>query len=502
MADLSRRDMLYLLATPLALGGCQSISHSFISKMSPPDRAFDQSQDLVQSDVNSKNESHKLDPAYRLLNRAAFGPSPGDLARLRKLGAVRWIDEQLNPEKIDDSRAAWRLRRFESLLLDPASCYDFKKEVLRRDLTLHTMLSGVFSKRQLFEVMVGFWSDHFNISLEKGDCIYLKPADDRDVIRKHALGSFKDLLRASALSPAMLVYLDGAQNKYGSGSPNENYARELMELHTLGVNGGYTQHDVGEAARALTGWTVGKGSQRGKVWFEEKYHDDGVKTVLGKTIPSGGGRKDLDRLIEIVATHSSTAKYIAYKLCRHFVADEPPAALVSNTASVFRATDGDIKAVVASILNSREFASVPELCRVKRPMHYIISALRTTGADTFGEGFMNSLSQMGQGLFEYPTPDGYPDDSSFWTGSLLFRWNFAMALASGTIPDMVPPDLERLEAVICRKLNKPSDIERATALFSYFIGRLPDDREMSVLGQHKGPELIGLILASPAFQRC
>lgn len=487
--DLSRRKMLSAMAlASLSLSGCESLIGRYEEVVDP----LPEKLGLAKAD-------EQIDPAFHLLSRAAYGPRPGDIDYVRRIGTAAWIDEQLEPQKIDDRLAELRTRRFESILLDPASCYDFKKEILRRDLTDHSLLCAVYSKRQLFEVMVGFWSDHFNINLEKGDCIYLKGADDRTVIRTHCLGKFKDLVKASALSPAMLVYLDGAENRKVTAQdvPNENYGRELMELHTLGVNGGYTQKDVGEAARALTGWSLTRGWGKGKVEFRPHLHDDGAKEILGVKLPAGGGAADLDRLIDIVCAHTSTAGHIAYKLCRHFVGDEPPSELVSEVAEIFIDTEGDIKAMLRKILNAPQFYSAAGQ-RIKRPMQFIASALRAMRADVCGRGrgeLISYLNSMGQGLFEYPTPDGYPDDSAFWIGSLVFRWNFAMALAANNVPE-TKIDLERLTKIISGDCSDPAQV------FTYLTGRRPNQQEISVLGDKQGSQLYGLILASPAFQRC
>ena len=384
--------------------------------------------------------SSAIDPDFHLLSRAAFGPWPGDLARLKAMGRAAWIEEQLHPEGISDSLCDLRARRFESLSFSPGDAYEFKKDVLRDELTRHTLLRAVYSKRQLFEVMVEFWTDHLNIDLEKGDCIYLKPSDDREVIRRHALGKFRDLIRASATSPAMLIYLDGASNKvrrHHEDVPNENYARELLELHTLGVHGGYTQTDVREAARCLTGWTFDRkrrpGYRRGQTYFRADWHDDGEKTVLGTRIPAGGGAKDLEQLIDIVCRHPSTARFISEKLCRRLVSATPPETLVEQTAAVFVETQGDIRAVLRSILNSADFFSAPGTL-LKRPFRFTVSALRALAADTHAPArsqVVQYLTRMGHGLFQYPTPDGYPDDETPWMGTLMWRWNFSLALASG-----------------------------------------------------------------------
>src|SRR2546422_5567793 len=222
--------------------------------------------------------------------------------------------------------------------------------------------------------MTGFWTDHLNINLEKGDCIYLKPSDDRLVIRAHALGNFKELIRASATSPAMLVYLDGKENRKAGPNdvPNENYARELLELHTLGVEGGYTQSDVYEVARCLTGWRLRTGWRKGTVYFDPSLHDDGEKHVLGQLIPAGGGAADLDRVVEIVCKHPSTARHIATKLVRRFVSEAVPAPLVTRGAAVFTATNGDIKSLLRTILNSDEFKAAQGV-KFKRPFQFIVS---------------------------------------------------------------------------------------------------------------------------------
>jgi len=251
----------------------------------------------------------EIDADFHLLSRAAYGPWPGDLDRLRAMGRDGWIEEQLHPENIDDVLCDLRARRFETIHHHPGTCYEYKKPVLREEIARHTLLRAVYSRRQLFEVMVGFWTDHLNIDMEKGDCIYLKPSDDRLVIRAHALGRFRDLIRASATSPAMLVYLDGRENKKATPDdvPNENYARELLELHTLGVHGGYAQRDVSEIARSLTGWRLRTGWRKGTVYFDPSLHDDGEKLVLGHRSEAGGGPSDLERVIDIVCSHPSTA---------------------------------------------------------------------------------------------------------------------------------------------------------------------------------------------------
>lgn len=480
-------------------------------------------------------EGAEIDPDFHMLSRAAFGPLPGDLAYVKKAGRAAWLEEQLNPSAIDDSACDLRAEWFETLYLDAGNAYEFDKQVLRDELTRHAVLRAVYSKRQLFESMVEFWGDHLNIDLEKTDCVYLRPADDRDVIRKHALGRFRDLILASAKSPAMLTYLDGRDNKVTRDKPipNENYARELMELHTLGVNGGYSQVDVREAARCLSGWTVDLKMrmkdalnpfkpQRGTTYFKKEWHDDGAKTVLGHTIPSGGGAADVESLVHVVCSHPSTARYIALKLCRRFVAQEPPANLVTRVAEEFQRTDGDIKSVLRVIFQSQEFADARGQL-LKRPFRFIVTALRAVAADveTSYVGrkdnppraaadaltgkppripLVSYLHPLGQPLFRHPTPDGYPDEETPWLGTLLWRWNFSFALAGGFVPD-VSFDAPKLRRSL--QIQQALPVAQASRLFAHCIGRRPDATEVGALQKVEDPaDLLGLILASPAFQRC
>lgn len=455
-------------------------------------------------------DGREIDPAFHLLSRAAYGPWPGDLERVRTTGAESWIQEQLAPERIDDTLCDLRARRFETLWHEPGTCYEYKKPVLREEITRHTLLRALYSQRQLFEVMTGFWTDHLNINLEKGDCIYLKPSDDRLVIRAHALGNFKELIRASATSPAMLVYLDGKENRKAGPNdvPNENYARELLELHTLGVDGGYTQSDVYEVARCLTGWRLRTTWRKGTVYFDPSLHDDSEKHVLGQLIPAGGGATDLDRVVEIVCRHPSTARHIATKLVRRFVSEAVPASLVTRVAAVFTATDGDTKSLLRTILTSDEFKAAKGV-KFKRPFQYIVSALRALGADTHAhQPLIEYLLRMGQGPFEYPTPDGYPDKAAPWLGTLLWRWNFAFTLASGHVPS-VDVSLDRLVQAVGGSAGNGL---RPARLLPYFIGRAGTEAEIQALDDYRAStvitdgnhaaELLGLVLASPAFQRC
>lgn len=490
---VSRRDLLLTGAfAGLSLSGCEMVRNAVAENLGErvPDKLC-------------RSWGQDIDPDFHLLSRAGFGGYPGDLERLKKIGRKAWLEEQLNPESIDDKACDLRARRFESLEIDPGTAYEFKREVLRSDMVRHSLLKAVYSRRQLLEVMVEFWTDHFNISLEKGDCIYLKPTDDSKVVRTHALGKFSELLLASARSPAMLVYLDGKDNKRRNlmEKPNENYARELLELHTMGVNGGYTQLDVLNVARALSGFRLHDRHGRGQAYFDKSCHDDGEKLVLGKRIAPGGGEKDLKAVLDIVLAHPSTARYIAYKLTRHFVSDEPPPQLCALVAKKFTDTGGDIKAMLRTIFDAEHFYD-PSLrgAKFKRPFRFVVSSLRSLAADTdASKELCQFLSRMGQAPFQYPTPDGYPVEREPWLGSLLWRWNFALTLCLGGIEGAnVKNSMARLQAALA-----DGKVE-SSLLFPYFTGRKPLPEELSAFQEfsqeaHRD-ELFGLILACPAFQ--
>jgi uncharacterized protein (DUF1800 family) len=456
------------------------------------------------------------------------------------------------------------------------------------ELQASRILRAVYSERQLQEVMVDFWTNHFNVFAGKGADRWLLVSYDRDTIRPHAMGKFPDLLLATAQSPAMLFYLDNFQ----SVSPNaqlgqrqraprnslfglllgnrqqqppqrqrrginENYARELMELHTLGVDGGYTQRDVQEVARCFTGWTIfaprGGGAaaaalmgeaareNAGKFYFAPLMHDDGEKVVLGHKIPAGGGIKDGLIVLDILAQHPSTARFIATKLVRHFVADDPPPSLVDRVASVYNKTGGDIREMLHTIFFSAEFNS-PQAYRakIKRPFELAVSAVRTLGAETNGNPQLHQwIARMGQPLYGFQTPNGYSDTAEAWvnTGALLERLNFGLALASNRIAG-TRVDLKRLtggqtgaeekmmdrfiELVVAgdisaktretllKQLNDqaiaiappsapPAQMQSAGEIFGRPRQRLLAGAEANITDPVT--KIVGLILGSPEFQR-
>jgi len=367
---------------------------------------------------------------FLALNRLTFGPRVEERARFTEIGLQAWIEEQLDFETVNDfdcdlllvpfktlKKAANELEGISNQLFD-----GYDRETIPNELRQATLMRQIYSKRQLYEIMVEFWSDHFNIYIEKGNGFYLKTVDDREVIRKHALGSFRDLVWASTHSPAMMIYLDNQANE--KSHPNENYARELMELHTLGVDGGYTQKDVMELARCLTGWNVKEHFWLGDFVFKDDLHDTGEKNVLGLSIQPSG-QAEAEQVIEMLVAHPSTAKFISTKLARRFIADDPPQALIEKAAQTFLDTKGDIKSVLRVILLEGLPLAQP---KYKRPANFVLSSLRMLNAETDAVAINEHLLRMGQLYFNWPTPDGYPDYGEAWQGNLMPRWQFAFAL--------------------------------------------------------------------------
>ena len=320
------------------------------------------------------------------------------------------------------------------------------QSMVAQDLMGAKLFRAVYSNRQLEEVLVDFWYNHFNVFLEKGADRYLVTAYERDAIRAHVLGKFEDLLRATAQSPAMLFYLDNWES-VGAQSPaaqrrhlglNENYGRELLELHTLGVDGGYTQKDVTEVARCFTGWTIRQPQQVAEFEFNPRMHDDGEKTVLGVRIPAGGGIGDGFKVLHLLAHHRSTARFVSRELAMRFVADDPPEALVNRMAATFLKKDGDLRAVLKTIFDSPEFWSRGAYrAKMKSPLEMVASSLRATNAQVdFTFGLNNQLNQLGQPLYRKVEPTGYSNSGQEWLNSagLLARMNFSVALVNNKVP--------------------------------------------------------------------
>jgi uncharacterized protein (DUF1800 family) len=530
------------------------------------------------------------------LNRLTFGPRPGDVDAVQKMGLKKWIDQQLHPERIaENPELADRLRPLESLTMSPgeivtnypppavvqammrgllpmptdpeararmelqakrlrdkqeakadAAKGDLKQgkggdplqqvmrqqvlavtdpverrklvanntpqQVLAYDLNEAKLYRAIYSNRQLEEQMVDFWFNHFNVYMDKGADRILTSSYEREAIRPHIFGKFRDLLQATAASPAMLFYLDNWQNVSSelgqrdinrrvkakqSRGLNENYARELMELHTLGVDGGYTQQDIIEVARCFTGWTINQPNRGGEFMYNDRVHDKGEKTVLGVKIPAGGGQEDAERVLDILARHPSTARFVSIKLAKKFVADDPPPVLIDRMAKTFRDTDGDIRAVMATMLESKEFLSDGAFrSKVKTPLELVVSAVRATGAEVnYAIPLSTQIAQLGQPLYRKIEPTGYSSANAEWVNSaaLLARMNFALALTANRVPG-ITVDQSRFQDDVAATGRQ--------ILFRDPAKQTLNSIDKALTQRDPTPGLVaGLVLGSPDFQR-
>ena len=444
---------------------------------------------------------------FLALNRITFGARVEERARFVEIGLQAYIEEQLDFETINDFACDLQLSTFKTLKMQANELegisnqlFDgYDREKAPNELRQATFLRQLYSKRQLYEVMVEFWSDHFNIFMDKEKEFFLKTVDDREVIRKHAFGNFRDLVWASAHSPAMMIYLDNQANE--KSHPNENYARELMELHTLGVDGGYTQKDVMELARCLTGWNVKEHFWLGDFVFKEDLHDTGEKNVLGLSIQPSG-QAEAEQVIEMLVKHPSTAKFICAKLARRFIADNPPEQLIEKAAQTFLDTNGDIKSVLRVILLDGLPLAQP---KYKRPVNFLLSALRMLNVETDGIALHDYLVRMGQLYFNWPTPDGYPDYSEAWQGNLMPRWQFAFALIRNELND-TKHNLNALLDVSSTGILQ-DDIDSITSLLlgapleRFARNEIIDSVRVAGATEEETRQIIAAsIIASPAFQ--
>jgi uncharacterized protein (DUF1800 family) len=471
------------------------------------------------SDVHSAHAAQSLmSNELHLLHRATWGVTPQDIQRIQEMGIESYIDWQLNPEMIPDPRVDAFIANEQPLLglnvndLVAATEEDY-------GATYFAALYGRFyraaySERQLYEMVVEFWNDHFNIP--NHDLVWEKMIDDREVIRKHALGTFRDLLFASAQSRAMLYYLDQAWSY--AEHPNENYAREIMELHTLSVEGGYTEADVKALARILTGWTVRDGwnNNDSGFYFDGSVHDWDEKVFLGRTFPAGRGVEEGLEALDMLATHPSTSQFIARKLVRRFVADAPPQTLVDSVAQLFRDTGGDIRSMMRMILLSEEFKA-SKMQRFKRPVHLLVSILRTYG-DKFTTQDANwwvwSTEALGQMPYAWGPPNGYPDVGAAWisTSTLLGRWNLGFHMANASedwweggdldMDALIPPAqtagelVDNVAKVVLGGDLPQEDRAQLIAFITEGEDRALEDWERA----DKLAALLGLLFNSPYFQ--
>lgn len=508
---ISRRDFLKasgLMAAWTALSACApnaettpTLAHATPGATSQP---FPQlTQDIVPPAMPLPAGEALL---QHTLRRLTFGPTPEMLDKARSMGLEAFIEEQLSPESIPDPEIDSLLQPFRTLNMTVAQRLELNENSRSaRELIDSTILRQRHSQRQVFEMMVDFWGNHFNIFIGKFLCKVLKTDDDLKVIRPNALGKFRDLLYASAKSPAMLIYLDQAES-FGE-SPNENYARELMELHTVGVESGYSHHDVAELARVLTGWTISRPNNQkigpGIYYFNPDIHDYGEKHILG-TMISPTGESEGMLILDMLASHNSTAHFISQKLARRFISDSPDPMFVDALSQVFIDTDGDIRQLLRTILNSEAFKSSAGM-KFKKPLDFFISTLRVTDAKMTENSrkLYEQLQLLGQLPFSWLMPDGYPDLEEYWatTSGMLDRWNFGFMLVSNVI---------RGAAVNLPALTKdaasPEDV--VDVLSIRFLGsRMPDDARSILVDLASSnsldviiPSVAGLILGSPHFQ--
>ena len=471
---LDRRTLI--VATAGLAAGCKPVRTS----LDPRSQYF--------PDRTTKTTNQDRIRAKHLVSRAGFGPTPALVEDVLSLGLDGWIDKQLTPptevigpatylQPTETSGLHFRLNSFPCLR--PGAIYelrDVSQPSVLSELSAATILRSTYSQWQLRERMCQFWTNHFNIYGRKvatarerkqadAELLYFLADDQRTVIRPHALGRFHDLIDASIKSPAMIGYLDNQLNK--SGNVNENYARELLELHTLGVNGGYTQADVKNAAKVLSGWTIEDGFLKrvGAVVFDGKNHTRGEKDVLGVPIDEPSGEAERDKLVEIVTSHGATARYISAKLVDFFCGHESDTdALKDTSARVYRQSAGAIDKVVRHILLSDAFyASKPKF---RQPFDYLIACLRATNADTSGTGNIQyQLERMGQPLHQWPMPDGYPDTTTAWVGNMIPRWQFALDLASNSIQN-TKLDNNAVKHLCRNRFATASDADRLTAVLA------------------------------------
>jgi uncharacterized protein (DUF1800 family) len=471
-----------------------------------------------------------------VLNRLAFGPSAADLRRIETIGVDRYIAEQLQPQVLaEPPDLAARLGGLATLPLDPVELWreygpllpqdgvkpdpDAQKarrqraRLILEEASAARIWRALYSPRQLHEVMVDFWYNHFNVFAEKGLDHLWVGAYERDAIRPFALGRFRDLLGATAHHPAMLFYLDNVQNSApGTLGPkgqelgiNENYARELMELHTLGVDGGYSQADVIALARILTGWSLMRPRflpERGSGFaFYPRRHDNGTKHFLGRDI-GPDGQAEGEEALDTLAKSPATAHHIAAQLAQYFVADTPPPSIVGKLAQRFQATGGDIRAVLAALFASSEFAASTG-AKYKSPYRYVLSAARAAGATVNNpRPLLGTMFRLGQPLYHCQTPDGWKDTEGAWLSpdATMLRISFATALAAGRLPlGAAPPAQSDSPPLVMASAHQEAEVD-ARALEG-LLGPTLGGKTQAAVTAAPTELRAALLLGSPDFMR-
>jgi len=394
------------------------------------------------------SETLGLRVVQHLPSRAGYGPRPGEIDAVLQRGPTKWIEEQLDPQA--DPELDQRLSRYPTLSYTTSrilALYNADPRsigVILDEFTSAKVVRAVHGTNQLEEVLVDFWFNHFNVFVNDGFDRYSISSYERDAIRPHVLGRFRDLLQAASLHPAMLYYLDNYLNtlprRVGNrvtGGINENHGRELLELHTVGVDAGYSQADVVEASRCLTGHGIDNLNTSGAYLYRATNHDNDSKQVFGLSVTAGGGEGDVQRLFEHLASHPATARHISKRLCQRFVADDPPAGLVARLADVFLRTNGDLREVVKALFGSAEFwAEAFGSGKPRTPLEFVAGALRASGAEVQNPRAVRAaLGDMGMPLYACNPPTGYSNRGAEWLNpsSQLYRMNFALDLSAGAV---------------------------------------------------------------------
>ena len=484
------------------------------------------------------------DSAFHALNRLAYGARPGEADSVARFGVMQWIERQLDADRVPDARLAERERAFKILDYDRADLAARYRNAIRErqrmqreaattgdstralfapgpmrefrelggELQQLAIVRATLSERQLREVMVDFWTNHFNVFVGKGADRFLLPSYIEETIRPRALGRFEDLLIATAQSPAMLFYLDNAQSVAPGSEPprmrrfnpermprgiNENYARELLELHTLGVDGGYTQQDIIAVARIFTGWSI-EPPQRGAGFvFRDWAHDHGTKHVFGLTFTDDGKDEGI-RLLKFLANQHTTMHHVSAKLCARFVADEPPDGCIDAAVAAWQKTRGDMRAVLRAIFTSPDFWTPQAVgSKVKTPLEFVVSAVRATGVEPDDTPRLAQLvARLGEPLYQQPAPTGYAETEAHWvnSGALLERMNAAMLIAKACSSIRTIDDHSQLVDVIDEKLLGGTMSAHTRSVVLQQLGDLTDPEQARIMA-------VGLALGGPDFQR-
>jgi uncharacterized protein (DUF1800 family) len=457
--------------------------------------------------------------ALHALNRLGYGPRPADVRRVLARGLERYVDDQLHP--IPDAELDTRLRALTTIsypIRQVLSIYNADNRAIGPmidEFQTAKLIRSAHGQNQLQEVLVDFWFNHFNVYIADGFVRYSIMAYEREAIRPFVLGRFRDLLGAVAAHPAMLFFLDNYTNRAdvnqgGRVVPgiNENYGRELLELHTVGVDAGYSQNDVREAARVFTGWGIDNIRDAGNFVFRANQHDRGAKSVFGLDVPAGGGKEEGDRLLDYLSSHPATARFISWRLAQRFVADDPPPRIVDRMASTFLSSGGDLREVMKTMLGSAEFwAEAFGDGKVRTPFEYVASAIRAVeGQVTSARGIAQQLNNMGMGLYASVPPTGYSNRGTEWLNpsSHLARMNFGLDLAAGAIAGVTVDS----RSVVSRLGGSPDDPRSAATTLSDdlfaknlsretrdAVGRVAPGGTTSVAAR-----VVGLVLASPEMQ--